>query len=66
MLPSSRLKKKCFIKECKSPFNDDNRHLHQLQGALPVLERLREVQDLASHDAHLLLEEMPIEATVSL
>ena len=48
------------------PLNIDDGHLHQLQGTLRVLQRLREVQDLAAHDAHLLLEEVPIKTLVRL
>ena len=48
------------------PFHIDDGHLYELQGTLGVLQRLREVQDLAAHHAHLLLEEVPIEALVRL
>ena len=48
------------------PFHIDDGHLYELQGTLGVLQRLREVQDLAAHHAHLLLEEVPVEALVRL
>ena len=49
-----------------TPFHIDDGHLYELQGTLSVLQRLREVQDLAAHHAHLLLEEVPIESLVRL
>ena len=49
-----------------TPFHIHDGHLNELQGTLGVLQRLREVQDLAAHHAHLLLEEVPIEALVRL
>lgn len=39
------------------PLNNDGGHLHELHGALVVLERLREVQHLPSSHRHLTLEE---------
>lgn len=49
-----------------SPLYDDGGHLHQLHGALVVLERLREVEHLAAHDGHLSLEQALVEALILL
>ena len=49
-----------------TPFHIHDGQLNELQGTLGVLQRLREVQDLAAHHAHLLLEEVPIESLVRL
>ena len=49
-----------------SPLDDDNRHLHQLDGALAVLQGLRQVQHLAAHHRHLVLEQLLVETLIRL
>ena len=49
-----------------SPLDDDDRHLHQLDGALAVLQGLRQVQHLAPHHRHLVLEQLLVETLIRL
>lgn len=47
-------------------FHNHRRHLNQVQGALPILQRLSQVQDLAPHDCNLLVKLSPVKAGVFL
>jgi hypothetical protein len=55
-----------IVKYNDLPFNDDNRHLDQLQWTLPILEGLTQVQDLTAHHTHLILKQMSVETLVRL
>lgn len=52
--------------QSRLPLNNDGRHLDELHRAPAVLERLSQVQNLASHHTHLPLKQVPVKPLILL